>query len=265
MDEGRRSLLRAIAVLGLAGCASIPPRDEAAAPGAAPSDALSPSAAPSAPRRGSTPAPAEASSEPVATPPPSPTTPTPTPAETARRVVLGRDVVGLPPARGGGRPHAITGLMLHHTAAPVVPPAQAPARFREIARFHQDAGFVDAAYHWGVDTGGNVYQLRDEAIAGETFTGYDPAGWLLVVCDGNFEESEPTAAMLDAVADVFTAGVVRYAVDPGSLVGHRDRAATACPGDNLQRRLPTLVGMIEERLDQGGVVLEVTSDARALP
>lgn len=181
------------------------------------------------------------------------------------RQAISRDLLGLPTPAAGGTPHTITGLMLHHTAAPVVPPAEAPARFRGHTRGHRDAGFVDVAYHWGVDTGGNVYELRDEAIAGETFTDYDPAGWFLVVCEGNFEAAAPTDAMLAAVADVFAAGAARHGVAPSTLVGHRDRAATACPGDNLQAQLPTLVAMVEERLAAGGVALEVSDDPALLP
>ncbi len=181
------------------------------------------------------------------------------------RTAISRELLGLPAPAPDGQPHTISGLMLHHTAAPVVPAAEAPERWRSHTRSHREAGFTDIAYHWGVDTGGNVYQLRDEGQAGETFTDYDPAGWFLVVCEGNFQEVEPTAAMLDAVADVLAAGATRYDVAPATLVGHRDVAATACPGDHLQQRLGELVEMVEQRLAAGGVVLEVTDDPAALP
>lgn len=155
--------------------------------------------------------------------------------------------------------------MLHHTAAPTAPAAQAPERFRAHARSHRDAGFTDIAYHWGIDVAGNVYELRAEGTAGETFTDYDPAGWFLVVCEGNFQEAEPTATMLEAVADVLAAGAGRHDVAPSTLVGHRDVTATLCPGDHLQARLGDLIGMVEQRLATGGVVLELTDDSAALP
>jgi hypothetical protein len=63
---------------------------------------------------------------------------------------------------------------------------------------------------------------------------------------------------------VFTAGAVRHGVDPATLVGHRDRAATACPGVGLQERLGELVTMIGERIDAGGVELELTDDPSVL-
>ena len=38
------------------------------------------------------------------------------------------------------------------------------------------AVFIDIAYHIGVDRDGNLYELRDTAIAGDTDTKYDPTG-----------------------------------------------------------------------------------------
>lgn len=252
MDPSRRSFLRALAVLGLAGCTPSRPVDD---PAAAPA----PTAPPVSPPPTTPPAP---------TPTPRPTpepTPTPEPAaEPAVRTVIGRDLLALPAPAPGGEPHTVTGLMLHHTAAPTVPAARAPDRFRAHTDGHRDAGFVDVAYHWGVDVDGNVYELRDPAIAGETFTDYDPAGWFLVVCEGNFEESAPTPQMLDAVADVFAAGAERHGVAPATLLGHRDVAATACPGDHLQAAIDELVTLVEARLAAGGVRLEVTHDPSAL-
>lgn len=243
----RRSFLRAAVVAGLAGCT--PTGSE---PVAAPT-----TAAPSSP--GPVPSPTAAATP---TPPAAPPSPEPTPRV---RRAISRDLLGLPAPAPGGQPHTITGLMLHHTAAPVVPAAQAPERFRGHARGHRDAGFVDIAYHWGIDTAGTIYELRDEAIAGETFTEYDPAGWFLVVCEGNFEEARPTEAMLTAVADVLAAGAARHDVAPATLVGHRDRAATACPGQHLQDRIPDLAARVEALLAAGGVMIERTDDPAALP
>lgn len=253
----RRTLLRILAVAGLAGCTPTTPTTPTRP---------APTAAPTPHQPEPTGAPTAGATRPPGTASPSPAGPPPSPTLAPHvRTAISRELLGLPAPAPGGRAHAISGLMLHHTAAPTVPAAQAPERFRSHARSHQDAGFADIAYHWGVDVGGNVYQLRDERRAGETFTDYDPAGWFLVVCEGNFQEAEPTEAMLAAVADVLAAGAGRHDVAPSTLVGHRDVAATACPGDHLQARLDDLVGMVEQRLASGGVVLELTDDPAALP
>lgn len=254
----RRRLLQGLLALGLAGCSTRVPGTDTTGSTTAPAG---PPPSPTAPTTTTAPtAPAPPVASPTAT-----QTPTPTP-EGARTVqVVSRDLLGLPPATPGGRQHTISGLMLHHTAAPTVAAARAPDRFRGHARAHREAGFVDVAYHYGVDVAGTVYELRDPDVAGETFTDYDPAGWLLVVCEGNFEESVPTEPMLSAVADVLAAGAARYDVDPATLAGHRDRAATLCPGQHLQARLPELVVAVRERLDGGGVELQPTDDPAALP
>lgn len=192
-------------------------------------------------------------------PPPDPTSEPPAP-EPRVVVAVGRDALGLPPPRPGGRTHRITGLALHHTANPTASARDGPARFRSITAGHRDQGWIDAAYHWGVDVGGTIYELRDESLAGDTNTGYDPAGWFLVVCEGNFEESAPPPAMLEAVADLFAYASARYGVAPSTLRGHRDLAATLCPGANLQGRLAELRRAVERRLARGGVRLRIDDD-----
>ena len=83
----------------------------------------------------------------------------------------------------------------------------------------------------GVD--GQVYEARDTRFAGDTGTNYDPAGHFLVVVEGNFEVDVPTAAQLDALVRVLAWASVEFNVSPATIGGHRDHAATLCPGGNL--------------------------------
>lgn len=254
-DVHRRELLRVLVVTGLAGCTT--------SPGDALVTAATPTPAPAPPVRASDPArtaapdapDAPARTEPAATAPAD--EPADEPDDETPRVVsaVGRSTLGLPPARPGGRRHAITGLMVHHTAGPAPGAGGAADRFRGITRAHREEGWVDVAYHWGVDADGTIYELRDESVAGDTHTGYDPAGWFLVVCDGNFETASPPPAMLESLADVLAHGATRYGIDPATLRGHRDLAATACPGANLHTRLAALADAVGERMAAGGVVL----------
>ena len=253
----RRTFLRTALATGAAGLTACTTRTDQPVP-ASPS-AAAPSAA-GTPREPGTPSPSPTPTTTTAAPDASPS-----PAAARERLVISRDLLELPPPAPGGRPHTINGLMLHHTATATTTADEAPARFRGHTRSHRAAGFVDVAYHWGVDTGGNVYRLRDEAIAGETFTGYDPAGWLLVVCEGNFEESEPPLPMLEAVADVLAARAAALGVAARTLVGHRELAVTTCPGGRLHARLGELTTMVEHRLATDPVVLRTTDDPAALP
>ena len=62
-------------------------------------------------------------------------------------------------------------MTLHHTAVVLGDNRYAPARLRQHQRFHQDErGWIDIAYHVGVDRNGNIYELRTPELAGDTAT-----------------------------------------------------------------------------------------------
>ncbi|MFP5309956.1 MAG: peptidoglycan recognition family protein [Actinomycetes bacterium] len=198
--------------------------------------------------------------------PPGPASPEPGPEPTTRTAavpLLCRDAWGAVPAAAGGRPHRVTGLMVHHTAAVLTDNRRAPARFASFQAGHQRRGWVDVAYHVGVDRNGHLYELRDPALAGDTATDYDPAGWFLVVADGNFEEQDPTDAQLDGIARALAWGAGRWGLDPAGIVGHRDRASTACPGRTLHAPVAdgSFSAAVKGLLAAGGVELTPTCGA----
>ena len=171
--------------------------------------------------------------------------------------LLCRDAWGAAPAGAGGRPHEVTGLMIHHSAALLDDNRRAPSHFRDHQRYHQDQGWPDIAYHVGVDRNGHCYDLRDPAIAGDTFTSYEPAGWLLVLAEGNFDEQQPSDAQVQSVAAVLAWWASTFGVAT-AIAAHRDVAPTACPGDALYALVGD--GSLRERVDaliaNGGVTLE---------
>jgi hypothetical protein len=162
-------------------------------------------------------------------------------APITRRVeVICRDALGLAAATSGGASHAIGRLTLHHTQVVLGENRNAPGRLRSHQQYHQEQGWVDIAYHFGVDLNGNLYELRDPNIAGETFTEYDPAGHFLVVCEGDYNTEVPSDAMLQATAEILAYGARRFGIGADTLTGHRDHAAVTCPGDHLYARLGEL-------------------------
>lgn len=228
-----------------------------------PSPAVTPSA--SAPTPVTTPAATEPASDPPLTsapapPPPEATSDGPTSDEPVSATpvvvaVLCRDAWQARPPTGEYRPHTIGRLTVHHSATILGDNANAPGRFRQHQRFHQDSGWPDIAYHHGVDRRGNVYDLRPTSAAGDTFTDYDPAGHYLLLAEGNFDQESPTDEQLEAMARMLAWASGAFGAPLDTISGHRDHAATSCPGDNLYPRLPDLQA---RAVEVGGV--DVASD-----
>jgi hypothetical protein len=185
---------------------------------------------------------------PTAGPPLQPIAP-PTPSPIAApAVLLCREAWGAGPARTGGRPHTITRMTLHHEAVVLGDNRNAPGRFRQDQRYHQDQlGWVDIAYHVGIDHNGNIYELRTPQIAGDTATDYDTTGHFLVLCEGDFDKEVVSEAQLHGAALAFAWATQTFHIATDTLAGHRDLAQTACPGANLYAHLSS--GDFKRRID----------------
>jgi hypothetical protein len=174
-------------------------------------------------------------------------------------LLLCRDAWGARPARAGGKPHTITRLTLHHEAVVLGDNRNAPERLRHDQRYHQDQkGWIDIAYHVGVDRNGNLYELRNPAIAGDTATDYDTTGHFLVLCEGDFDQEAVSEAQLQSTAVAFAWAAKNFGVASTTLAGHRDFAQTSCPGANLYAHLSSgdLKRRIDDLLAGGGVDLQ---------
>jgi hypothetical protein len=187
-------------------------------------------------------------STPAAAPPAVVTAPTVGPVS-ASAVLLCRDAWGAQPARPGGKPHTITRMTLHHSAVVLGDNRNIISRLRQDQRYHQDQlGWIDIAYHVGVDRNGHLYQLRDYAIAGDTDTKYDTTGHFLVLCEGNFEQEAVSEPQLQGAALVFAWAAKKFGITSNTLLGHRDvNPGTACPGANLYAHLTS--GELKRRID----------------
>jgi hypothetical protein len=205
------------------------------------------------------------STRPVAGASPDPTTapsPSASPQTTAATAtsadLLCRDAWGAQPARPGGRVHTITRMTLHHEAVVLGDNSNAPGRLRQDQHYHQDKGWIDIAYHVGVDRNGNIYELRSTKIAGDTATDYDTTGHFLVLCEGDFDQEAVSEAQLHGAALAFAWAAQNFAVATDTLAGHRDLAQTSCPGTNLYAHLSSgdLKHRINDLLAAGRVDLQ---------
>lgn len=183
----------------------------------------------------------------------------PAPPRGVHAEIICRDAWGASPAAGEMRGHEIGAVMLHHTATRLDANHVAPDRLRHHQRYHQRrAGWADIAYHVGVDLNGNIYELRDPAYAGDTFTGYEPAGHLLIVAEGNYDAQHPSDRLLQGVAEAIAWGAESFGAAPSTLTGHRDHVpSTACPGDHLYARQDAIRREAERLIADGGVAISV--------
>ncbi len=173
----------------------------------------------------------------------------PAAAAPAARAMLCRDAWGAAPPRGPGRPQVPSRLTIHHTEVVLGDNSNAPARLRQHQHYHQDTkGWIDIAYHLSVDRDGNIYQLRDPLLAGDTATSYDPTGHFLVVCEGNFDEEQVTKEQLDGAALAFAWAADQFGIPTDTLRGHRDEYPDiTCPGASLYAHVAS--GDLRRRVD----------------
>lgn len=178
--------------------------------------------------------------------------------------LLCRAAWGAAPPRPAAAGHEPVRLTLHHTAVVLDDNRKAPARLRQHQRYHQDSGFSDIAYHVGVDRNGNVYELRDPSVPGETFTNYDPTGHFLLLAEGEFGAQVPSDAQLEGLAQVIAGVAHSRGIGVETLTGHRDHDPTsACPGDHLYARLGDLQARATQILQDVDPVLSIWCDDAA--
>ncbi|WP_421740917.1 peptidoglycan recognition protein [Cellulomonas sp.] len=151
--------------------------------------------------------------------------------------------------------------VVHHTAGPntYASVAEAMAQIRGDQAYHQDArGWCDIGYNFLVDKWGNVYEGRGESgskpIIGVHAGGFNTATVGISML-GDYSSGAPSAAVRESVARVIAWRLSTYHRDPTStvgyttlggensrfaagtwlalpvVIGHRDVAFTACPGE----------------------------------
>ncbi len=171
--------------------------------------------------------------------------------------VVPREAWGAADPRGDFEPHDIDQITIHHAGD--LAGTTGPAQFRSWQSWHFYLGWPDLAYHFIVGRDGNVYEGRPHTAAGDTATAYDPAGHFLIVVEGNFDEDTPTAEQLELTAQLAAWASLQFDAPLDSLSGHRDHAATSCPGDNLYSNIHdgSLAARAREILDAGGVTLHI--------
>ena len=143
---------------------------------------------------------------------------------------------------------------VHHTVnANNYTRAQVPGIIRGIYAYHtQSKGWSDIGYNFLVDRFGRIWEGRyggvDRPVVGAHTLGYNDYAFAMSAI-GNFDEEEPSSAIVQAYGALFAWKLSLHGVDASSrsqrvgpstfraINGHRDAGQTACPGRYLYARL----------------------------
>ena len=146
---------------------------------------------------------------------------------------------------------------VHHTVnANNYTQAQVPAIIRGIYAYHtQSRGWSDVGYNFLVDRFGRIWEGRyggvDRPVVGAHTLGYNDDAFAMSAI-GNFDITQPSAAVLDAYGRLFAWKLSLHGVGAGSMRqwvtkkylpavnGHRDVGQTACPGRYLYAQIPKI-------------------------
>ncbi len=156
---------------------------------------------------------------------------------------------------------------VHHTVnANDYTRAEVPGLLRSIYAYHvRSRGWSDIGYNYLVDRFGRIWEGRaggiDRAVVGAHTLGYNDDSFAASAI-GNYQLVRPSQAVLQAYAALFAWKLSLHGVNAAStrqfvtshwfqaINGHRDAAATACPGQFLYDKLPAIRRMAEA--DQRG-------------
>jgi hypothetical protein len=156
--------------------------------------------------------------------------------------------------------HTVETITVHHTARPH-DDTPMEEKLQGWQNYHQSIGFGDIAYHMVIGADGTIYQGREYDYVGSTRTSYDPTGHFLPSLDGMFDElwdspnddddepdgaDELSAEQLGSLLDLLAWASVEFGIEPAEIAGHRDYAATACPGTIVHEMLQS--GEIAQRV-----------------
>lgn len=140
-------------------------------------------------------------------------------------------------------------ITVHHTAGRET--GTDDQILKAIMATHTKQGWPGLAYHFVILKNGNIYQINSLADV----TWHDGSNWdsLGICLQGYFHSpynEKPTDAQLKSLRyllDVLCNAYPEFPAEEKNVLGHKERLATACPGDNL-------IGYVQDyRNKQGNV------------
>lgn len=153
-------------------------------------------------------------------------------------------------------------IVIHHTAGAIddlkgdkgyYTLEDCKAKVRAIYTYHSIArGWGDIGYHYLIDPLGNIYEGKsggDFVVGGHV--SYKNVRTIGISLIGNFQNDIATSPSIHSLTLLIAYLSEKYDLNPNGknnflgqeqhvVLGHRDLQATACPGENLYKLLPTI-------------------------
>ena len=128
-------------------------------------------------------------------------------------------------------------IVIHHAG---FPDGDKDSSAEEIHKFHQEVnGWAGIGYHYVIRKDGTIEQGRKPLAVGAHAYQHNKNSVGICVA-GNFELVKVPSVQMDSLKLLTAWLCQRYHLNPmqkGVIVGHRDLNDTACPGDNLYKKL----------------------------
>lgn len=148
-------------------------------------------------------------------------------------------------------------LVQHHMAHPTW-------GVHDVHKYHQSKGWIGIGYNYWIAFDGTIYEGRGLHV------GAHVEGWnsrtIGIGYQGDFTKQQMTDAQLRSGIQLNHHLIVKYGLTPADIIGHRDLAATVCPGPNfrlaelrqgIERMTNTWTGQLLKRGDRGPAVRDL--------
>jgi len=158
------------------------------------------------------------------------------------RIVTRAEWGAKPAKRASGSTGPVSYIIIHHTDTPTCDDiASCKPRLQSIQQYHltRPGDWNDIAYNFLIGGDGTIYEGRGWGKVGSHTLNYNSKGHAITFI-GNFDKVSPSAQALQAAKDLIRCGVQLGKVKSDyKLIGHRDVAATSCPGLKLYGDIKT--------------------------
>ncbi|HSA24556.1 MAG TPA: peptidoglycan recognition family protein, partial [Myxococcota bacterium] len=144
--------------------------------------------------------------------------------------------------------HSPVKVTVHHTATPLPDSMTVRQRLRQIQSYHMYTnGWCDIGYHVLVDWNGAAWQGRNETKVGAHVLDHN-TGNVGVSYLGTYTTHSVSSTQVNKGAAILRWLHNRYGIPRSRtyIKGHRQYAATACPGDKLYAKLNTMVELSKQ-------------------